>query len=408
MEPMLNTTMLWLSAMLGLALVQPIAAQTRSIPHEDKVLLRLEALSSVDRNAEPAASVRAWRARPNDLGLATTAAKQAFMAALDHGDARWLGNGQAMLSRWWDQADPLPAESLFVRGLIRQGLHDFAGAQRDIGLAMQKDPQRPEYWSWHLAIDLVQARLEQAQKTCDQIGVRFGQAEQQSCQAVLLYRTGSPNEGIALLHNLSTHPEHQGPRAREWIAFHLGEAHRVAGDPRRAVGIWLSHMKQTGQQPHGMHVATLELLNDLGRHYEAWQLNRQPYRSDALLVQAIRSARALQRPEAQALSNEFNLRLAHQQQRGDVINERPVIVFQLEVLDRPDQALAIAQSAWATQREPADASLYARAAIRMKDRSAAQALLAWHAQTRYREPQLDALINTLQAISGDTEARPRP
>jgi TPR repeat protein len=157
-----------------------------------------------------------------------------------------------------------------------------------------------------------------------------------------------------------------------------------------------------------MHVAALELLNDLGRHDEAWQFNRQPSRSDALLIQAIRSARALQRPEAQALSNEFSLRLAHQQQRGDIINERPVIVFQLEVLDRPDQALALAQSAWATQREPADASLYARAAIRMKDRSAAQALLAWRVQTGYREPQLDALINALQAISGGTETRPRP
>ncbi len=255
---------------------------------------------------------------------------------------------------------------------------------------------------------MVQARLDQAQKTCDQIGLRFGQAEQQSCQAVLHQRAGRPKEAIALLNALATHPDHQGPRAREWIAFHRGEAHRVAGDQAQALKSWRSHMKQAEQQPHGMLVATVELLNDLGRHEDAWQLNLQRSRSDALLVQAIRSARGLQRPEADALVEEFKQRLYHQQQRGDVMNERPVIVFQLDVLNRPDQALALAQSAWATQREPADAVLYARAAILQKDRSAAQTLLAWQAQTGYREPRLDALFDELKTLRDGADARPRP
>ena len=80
------------------------------------------------------------------------------------------------------------------------------------------------------------------------------------------------------------------------------------------------------------------------------------------------------------------------------MNERPVILFQLDVLKRPDQAFALAQSAWATQREPADAVLYARATILQKDRSAAQTLLAWQAQTGYREPQLDMLFDELKML----------
>jgi hypothetical protein len=108
------------------------------------------------------------------------------------------------------------------------------------------------------------------------------------------------------------------------------------------------------------------------------------------------------------LVEEFKQRLSHQQQRGDVMNERPVIVFQLDVLNRPDQALTLAQSAWATQREPADAVLYARAAILQKDRSAAQTLLAWQAQTGYREPRLDALFDELKTLRDGADARPRP
>jgi hypothetical protein len=408
MTPMLRTTLLALTTLLGLGLIQPLLAQTRSIPADNTVLLTLDGASAANRNGEPNASVRAWRARPDDISLATAAAKQAFIAAMDQGDARWLGNAQAMLSQWWEATDTLPAETLFVRGLVRQGLHDFVGAQGDIARAMQKDPQQPEYWSWHLAIDMVQARLDQAQKTCDQIGLRFGQAEQKSCQAVLLQRAGRPKEAIALLNALARHPDHQGPRAKEWIAFHLGEAHRVAGDQAQALSVWRSHMKQARQQPHGMLVAAVELLNDLGRHEEAWQLNPQRSRSDALLVQAIRSARGLQRPEADDLLEEFEQRLTHQQQRGDLMNERPVIVFQLDVLNRPDQALALAQSAWATQREPADAVLYARAAILQKDRSAAETLLAWQAQTGYREPRLDTLFDELKTLRDSADARPRP
>ncbi len=140
---MLRTPLLALTTLLGLGLIQPLLAQTRSIPADNKVLLTLDDASAANRNGEPNASVRAWRARPDDISLATAAAKQAFIAAMDQGDARWLCNAQAMLSQWWEATDTLPAETLFVRGLVRQGLHDFVGAQGDIARAMQKDPQQP-------------------------------------------------------------------------------------------------------------------------------------------------------------------------------------------------------------------------------------------------------------------------
>ena len=404
---MFKTTHLLLIALFSMGLIQPLLAQTRSIPADHQVILKIDAESSNTLNGELSQAMGAWRARPDDVVLATTAARHAFVAALDQGDARWLGNAQAVLARWWKQADVVPAETLFVRGLVRQGLHDFAGAQIDIARAIEKDPQQPEYWSWHLAIDMVQARLQQAQKTCDQIGERFGEIEQQSCQAVLHYRTGHPQRAIALFNRLARHPDQQGPRAKEWIAFHLGEAYRVAGDRQRAVRVWLSHMQEANQQPHAMLVSAVELLNDLGRHEEAFTLNRRKARSDALLVQAIRTAQALQRPEADALVDEFKRRLAYQQQRGDLLNERPVIAFQLDVYDQPDQALALAESAWATQREPADAVLFARAAVRVKSGSAAKTLLAWRAETGYREPQLERLFTDLQAISDSANMRPR-
>jgi hypothetical protein len=56
----------------------------------------------------------------------------------------------------------------------------------------------------------------------------------------------------------------------------------------------------------------------------------------------------------------------------------------------------MAQKAWATEREPADALLFARAAIESGAPEQATALLHWQSATGYREPELDGLIRQIQ------------
>lgn len=383
------------TAALGAA---PILAQTRYTPEDSAVILSSGGTGQKDA-AELREALQRWRADPKNLTLSTETAQQAMLAAIQQGDLRWLGNAKAMLAPWWTAQD-LPSRTLFVRALIRQGTHDFKGALADLDAAIAKDPGQPEHWAWRFAIYLVIADMTKAKDECTAIGQRFGLSEQASCNAVLLYRTGNPKKAIVALEALSRHPEYQGRLAQEWLAFHWGEAHRVAGDRAKARKIWEAQLNK-GSGGHAVRVALIDLLNSEKQFADAWKVNATKPRSDALLVAAILSSVHLNNGKAEELKLEFNQRLSYQRARGESPNERPTIKFTLYVEGKAHEALAMARQAWKTEREPADALLYARAAIESGAPDQALELLQWQSVTGYTEPELDQLLVTIRRAAAD-------
>ena len=104
-----------------------LLAQTRFQPNDSAVLFRLD--SQFNKTDDLQQALRVWQANPQDIASATSAAKTAFLAASRHGDLRWLGTAKAMLDPWWAELD-LPSDTLFVRALVRQGMHDFGGRSK--------------------------------------------------------------------------------------------------------------------------------------------------------------------------------------------------------------------------------------------------------------------------------------
>lgn len=383
-------------ALLAIAFASPLAsAQNRFQPQDTTVLLKTES------NPKDAALLRGalerWRSNPKDLNLATETARTAILGALSQGDLRWLGNAKAMLDPWWTNP-ALPADTLFVRALIRQGVHDFEGALTDLDAAIAKDPSSPETWAWRFAIYMVKADIPKARAECAAIGARFGQTEQSSCNAVLLYRTGSPQQAIPELERLARHPDYQGQNAQEWLAFHRGEARRVAGDRAGARKIWEAYLK-TGATAHGIRVALIELLNRDQDYIAAWKHNERSPRSDALLVAAVETALALKNGQAPALIAEFQQRVTQQTARGDKTHERPHIKFAVAIQKDARKALEMAKLSWKNEREPTDALLYARAAIESNAADQASELLQWQSSTGYREPELDQHLAQIRQTS---------
>ena len=383
-----------LSASLFLA--TEARAQARFTPEDSAILLKLDASSAEAARLREA--LARWRQDPQNIGTATETARTAILAAIRQGDLRWLGNAKAMLEPWWD-SQAVPSETLFIRALVRQGVHDFEGALADLSAAIAKDPHQSEFWAWRFAIYMVKAEIPKAKSECAAIGSRFGATEQESCNAVLLYRTGNPQQAIPVLDRLARHPDYQGQNAREWLAFHRGEARRVAGDRAGAKKVWDSYLKGVSGG-HGIRVALIDLLNRDGQYLDAWKLNNKPPRSDALLVAAIQTAQALKNDQAAALLAELTQRLSQQASRGDAVNERPIVRYQLMIKKDAKQALTMAQISWKTEREPADAILYAQAAIDSGLPEQATPILQWQQDTGYREPEMDRLLATIrQAIS---------
>ena len=127
----------------ALALLAPgvASAQTRFTPGPGQVVLPASVYAIAAGNTTLREAERDWRRDPQDIQVALRYARTAFQVGLNEGDLRWFGAAKAAMLPWWN-APTLPADGHFVRGLVRQGFHDFAGGLADFNAAIALDGQR--------------------------------------------------------------------------------------------------------------------------------------------------------------------------------------------------------------------------------------------------------------------------
>lgn len=376
-----------LTGSLGVLLV-PAGAQTRYPPAPDQMLIERAPGNSA------AVSLRAFdaarRAKPEDLQAALAYARAAFELGLTEGDLRWWGRARAALTPWWSQPD-LSAEGHFMRALILQGFHQFGPALQELARAIALEPGRAELWSWRFALHLLLADMTSARQDCEVIARQVSAVEAEPCRAIFLYRSGQAQAGIDLLRRSIERPQFAGPMAQDWLRFHWGEAHRVAGQADQAVLIWESHLRQRPQS-HAVRLALAETLNQLGRHERALQVSNQRNPSDALLVQQLLARQGLRDGQADRLAQKVQARWDSQDRRQEALIERPRMVFLIRYGRDVKSGLELAAKNWTEQKEPADAILFLEAALKVDQPARAEAVVRWAAETGYTEPALRALI----------------
>jgi hypothetical protein len=344
------------------------------------------------------AAEQAWRREPRNLELAARYAREAFLVGLTEGDLRWFGTAKAALLPWWNEPN-LTAQGHFMRGLVKQGFHDFQGGLADINAAIALDGNRAELWSWRFAIHLLWADMAAARADCDALGQRAGADEGRACLAVLAYRTGRAPAAVSELKKLVALPDFQNGSAQDWLHFHLGEAQRTAGQYDAAQATWAEHLAQRPRS-HGVRLALVELLNARGQHAQAKRWATTPAPTDALLVQQLLASQALGNADAPRLAQQVEDRMAAQALRQDSLIERPKMVYLIHHGRDVAAGLALAQENWAAQKEPPDALLLVEAALKLDRPQAAAPVLDWMAQTGYTDPALAALAGQLKSRLG--------
>ncbi len=379
----------------------PIAAQERFLPSAATVVLA----SSVHASGATAGSLRAldqaWRAQPQDLSAAVAYARAVFTLGFSEGDLRWFGSAKAAMAPWW-QAKELTADGFFMRGLVKQGFHDFAGGLQDIQQAIGLQAQRAEFWSWRFALHLLLADMRAAEQDAQEIDRLFGPAEAQIYRAVLHYRTGQASAAVKLLRESMRAAEHQGASSQVWIGFHLGEALRVAAQPEQAINVWQQSL-QAQPKAHLLRLSLAELLNQQGRFKEAKAVATGPANkatsslTDALLVQALLASRGLKSADETLLAGQMQARLQSQALRQEALIERPKLIYQIAYGHDMAAGLALSVENWQLQKEPPDALLFAQAALALKQARVAEPVVNWAQATGYTEPALRELIGQLTA-----------
>ncbi len=372
-----------------------VLAQPRFQPPADQVVLpaSLHALGS--QSAALREADKARRAAPGDIDKALDYARAVFVLGLTEGDLRWYGAARAALAPWWD-AKALPARGHYLRGLVRQGFHDFAGGLQDINAAIALDPAQPEFWSWRFSLHLLASDMTAAAADCAEIARRFGADEGDACRATLLYRTGRAADALPLFDALVRKSDYQGELTQGWLRFHQGEALRVAGQPDLAAQVWEQHL-QAYPRAHGVRLALAELYNEQRQPDRARRVASVKSPTDSLLVQSLLASRALNDGEAERLAAQVEGRMAVQAERGEAMIERPQMVYYIRTGRDVPRGLALASQNWREQNEPADAVLLLEAALQLNQPTAGEPVLRWMSATGYTDPVLAPLAAKLQA-----------
>ncbi len=77
--------------------------------------------------------------------------------------------------------------------------------------------------------------------------------------------------------------------------------------------------------------------------------------------------------------------------RGDRVHLREEARYTLEILDKPDAALALALDDWRVQKEPLDARIVLEAALAAHQPAAARDVVDWIAATHLEDERLAVL-----------------
>src|SRR5262245_9729947 len=367
-------------ALAGLAVAAP------HVPRDDnEVLERLPTRRGDPAMAELRNLRAAAAARPGDGAAAAALARRYFELAMAEGDPRYVGYAQAALAPW--PASDAPAEILFVRGLLKQYRHDFAGALDDLQKTSIKDPGHLGAHSWRAAIFMVGADYAAAREECRALEAMASELVATGCRAYVDATTGQARAAYrSLSEELQRRPD-AAPEIRLWILTRLAEmAWRL--EDRAAAERHFSEALALGVNDNFLLAAYADFLLEQGRPKDVIPLLKDWTRSDTLLLRLALAQKLLGAPDAKKHIQALHERFAAAGLRGERLHLAEEARFLLDLKNDAKAALAAAVENWKTQREPRDATVLLRAALAAREPRAAEPALRWLEESRFESAPL--------------------
>lgn len=385
-------------AVLGLLLLSPVALAEPFVPQNDaQVLERLPA-----RPADPAQSGlrdlrRRLAAQPQDLALATELADRYFRLASHEGDPRYVGYAQAALAPWWNQPEA-PTEVLVLRAGLRQFMHDFDSALADLTLALKRDPDNLNAWSYRAVILIVMARYDEARRDCREMARRDRGLIPLSCEPTIDALTGHAASAYdTLAAALRQHAE-ATPGQKLWVITRLAEIAQRLGRNKDAEAHYRSALAMNITDQY-LLTAYAEFLLDRDRPAEVITLLQDKTRNDVLLLRLALAEKKLGLPEATTHQATIQSRVDAARLRGDKLHLSDESWFERVFRQQAQEALRLARENWdAWQREPSDARILLEAALAVRDKAAAAPALDWLTRTNHEDALLRRLAEQVKAL----------
>lgn len=369
--------------LLVLLLLAGVARGNPRIPADDNEVLEnlpvrpqftISAQSSID---------------PRDaLDAALADSRRLILQSKAEGDPRYLGYAEARLSPWLRRPDP-PIPVRLVRARLRQSMHRFDEALSDLAVVLKKAPGNPEALLLEASIWQVQGRYAQAYQACKALGGVAAEIAM-TCMAQQDSLDGHAAAALQRLRVLSVIIDGElTPDQQAWLHLGMGDIATRLNDDKTAEQSYRRALDGGGPDA----LATwADWLLDHHRPVEVIPLLQGWTRNDNLLLRLAEAEAALHRPEAAGHIQELSDRFAALRLRGETSHQREEAIFQLNLMNNPDEALRLARSNWKQQREPADVRIYLLAARAAHSEADVGVVKEWLHQTHLEDRRLRPLL----------------
>lgn len=372
--------------------------------HDDEIVEQLPAhLGDAAQRRAARAAERAQRAQlrahPDELALAVKTARDAVARGRLHGDPRELGAVEAALAPWWKLPDP-PPDVLLMRAVVRQSQHEFESALVDLDALLARTDVplaiRAQAELTRSGVQQVLGHFGQAEAGCRRLAgpdfIALGDAVRHNalaCLAELASLQGRAAQAAASLARLAgaATPQDVGD-APGWLQLMRAELAQRLGDS--SAGPLFEAALRANADVYTL-CAYADWLLDAGRPAEVLPLLEGHEAADPVLLRIALAERALHglrdprtRRDTRTLGDRFDAALL----RGDRSHGREQSRYELDLRGDRRSALALAESNWRVQHEPADALVLVRAAHAAGRDSAADDVWRFLRETGGRDVRL--------------------
>ncbi len=386
---------------LGLALaLSPSEVQaTPFIPTDDAQVLEILRATPGDLRTRELRQLRSELSRrPGDLDLAVRLASRYYRIALAEGDPRYIGYAQAALLPWWHQSE-LPLEVLVLRAGLLQFRHEFGPALADLDQAIKRDPRHAQAWALRAAIHTVLARYPEAKRDCQALKGLASDLIALACSLAVDASTGKAGPSYDALSRALDQDFPASSDQKLWVLTRLAEIAQRLG--------WAEAADQRFRQALQLNIedayllaAYADFLLDQGRAKEVVSLLSDKVRNDVLLVRLALAEKAMGHPAAREHEATIQARIEAARLRQDRLHLGDEARFALYFLNRPDEALKLAQANWDSgQHEARDARILLDAAIAARSPAGAKAALEWLEVNRHEDVYLNRLASRLRELN---------
>lgn len=330
---------------------------------------------------------------PDNLALAAGLARRYIELGRVESDPRYYGYAQGVLQRWWALDEP-PSEVLLLRATLRQNRHEFDDALQDLSQLLARDRRNAQGWLTLAVILQVRGDYASARRSCLQL-MRLDSLLAITCLSNGGSLSGQAQRSYEVLRRALESSPPAPPQERLWSLTTLAEIAVRIGKGEEAERLFKAALSESPHDPY-LLADYADFLLDQRRATEVQALLRDATRIDALLLRLALVEQQLESSEAANHIAMLQARFAASRLRGDTVHQGDEARFTLHLLQRPQEALRLAQANWVVQKEPRDARILLEAALAAGDPAAARPVLEMLKKTSMEDVQLARLAAQFQ------------